>query len=167
MWVSRRPQQDGSESIFSNWYEHQGRKGPIFATALNEDDKSLEFPLGIFAIRFGGPPRMALCRPKLLEWGRPRWRESQWGGCCKSGCSHFWNHCGLPSGWVRLRKSLVEAIYLFIYWFNFHGDGFLLLKTQGSTQCFWVFFWHVCSQYGLLQGAVKLCLGRELEIISL
>lgn len=45
-WVSRRPQQDGSESIFSNWYEHQGRKGPIFATAINEGGKSLEIPPG-------------------------------------------------------------------------------------------------------------------------
>lgn len=70
------------------------------------------------------------------------------------------NHCGSPRAWAMLRKPLVECLYIFIYWFNLLEDGFLLLKTWSSVQYLWVFYWDICSQYGLCQGAAKLCLRK-------
>lgn len=90
-----------------------------------------------------------------------RWRESWWWNCWNAGSSYFWNHCGFPRIWAMLRKSLVECLYILIYWFNLPGDGFLLLKTQSSVRYLWVFYRYVCSQYGLFQGAEKFCLRRS------
>ena len=42
--------------------------------------------------------------------------------------------------WVMLRKSLVECLYIFIYWFHLPGNRFLSPTTQSSVQYFWMFY---------------------------
>lgn len=67
---------------------------------------------------------------KQSQERKQRWRESWWWNCWNAGSSHFWNPYGFPRVWAMLRKSLVERLYILIYWFNLPGDGVLLLKTR-------------------------------------